>query len=333
MFGSYTRCFADVPPPSADIPARSVLTTASMAVRRALGPSPGPVHLNLQFREPLAPVETPGQDAWPARVLEGLDRWMRSPAPFTTPVLPPAAPSAAGPRSRALDDLLADLASARRGLVVASGLSDAEEVAAAARLAAALGWPLAADATSGLRVAGRGGRSAALVLHHLDHALLAGEDAWHAMRPDVVLDVGCHLVSKRVAQFLEWATLRQWQGRRAGEGSERPTQWVRVFPHLSRHDPSHAVSHAAEMRCATLAELAEAAARGREPGVAVEQARYTAAMLALDDVVAAAVREGMEAAEEAAGGAVIEVRRAVGSKGWQGGWEATARQRCGPAVS
>ena len=67
IFGGYTRWAADVPPPDASMPARVALTTVDAAFRHAVSPSAaGPVHLNLQFREPLAPSPAP----WPASVLQ-----------------------------------------------------------------------------------------------------------------------------------------------------------------------------------------------------------------------------------------------------------------------
>lgn len=44
------------------------------------------------------------------------------------------------------------------------------------------------------------------VLHHFDQMLL-DKAAWPVLKPDVVLQLGNHLVSKRVLQFLEWSAL------------------------------------------------------------------------------------------------------------------------------
>ena len=55
IFGGYCRWAVDVPPPDPTLPVRSLLTTTDAAVRTACGLPAGPVHINCQFREPLAP--------------------------------------------------------------------------------------------------------------------------------------------------------------------------------------------------------------------------------------------------------------------------------------
>jgi 2-succinyl-5-enolpyruvyl-6-hydroxy-3-cyclohexene-1-carboxylate synthase len=76
LFGGYVRWSADMPAPSAAIPARYVVATAGEAFAAATGPSPGPVHLNCQLREPLAP--TPA--AWPLETLRVRGDRVPSPA-------------------------------------------------------------------------------------------------------------------------------------------------------------------------------------------------------------------------------------------------------------
>ena len=44
------------------------------------------------------------------------------------------------------------------------------------------------------------------ILHHFDHLLL-DKASWPALKPDVVLQLGGHMISKRCGQFLEWAAL------------------------------------------------------------------------------------------------------------------------------
>ena len=95
---------------------------AARAYAESTGSRPGPVHLNLAFREPL--VGTPGPLP-PGRSADGAWTW-RPPAPA------PATPTI---------DIVADLAG-RRGLIVAGAGSGPGP--AVSRVAEALGWPVLA---------------------------------------------------------------------------------------------------------------------------------------------------------------------------------------------
>lgn len=66
IFGGYTRWAVDVPPPDPTVPVRALLTTTDAAVRFATGTPSGPVHINCQFREPLAPNVA----EWPKSLLK-----------------------------------------------------------------------------------------------------------------------------------------------------------------------------------------------------------------------------------------------------------------------
>ena len=59
------RWAADLSPADPGVPARAALAAVDQAVRRATGAAAGPVHINLQFREPLAPLPAP----WPPSAL------------------------------------------------------------------------------------------------------------------------------------------------------------------------------------------------------------------------------------------------------------------------
>jgi isochorismate synthase/2-succinyl-5-enolpyruvyl-6-hydroxy-3-cyclohexene-1-carboxylate synthase/2-succinyl-6-hydroxy-2,4-cyclohexadiene-1-carboxylate synthase/O-succinylbenzoate synthase len=193
------------------------------------------VHLNFQFREPLAPSAA----AWDAgRFLRGVEGWQGSAEPYTTQVLnpgsssssltpmlqlvngqsnalPAAAAAAAAAASPELGHVLQLLLTAQRGLIVVGEQPHPGGAAAAVQLGAALGWPVAADVLSGLRVgsssssSGSSGSSGGGVLHHFDHVLLgagaaAGADVewWGKLQPDVVLQLGPRVTSKRVNQFM-----------------------------------------------------------------------------------------------------------------------------------
>lgn len=329
MFGGYTRWHADLPAPVDALPARTILSAVDTAVAAARGLPSGPVHLNCQFREPLAPVEA---GAWDRACLAGLQRWEAGDAPFmaAAPAAAPAPalqlggaaqlPAAAGaPADPAAQAALQAILGARRGLIVAAELTHPEDVVAAVQLSQLLGWPVAADVLSGLRAgvrgapeAGAGAASAAgqpAVIHHFDHLLLLDRQQWGALRPDVVLQLGGHLTSKRLNQFLEWCCLE-------GEGQDRgmdstqlqppPLTWVLADRSPKRHDQFHLLSHRLQAPLPQLAAQLAAQLGGAQgqPAAAVaaarraEQARYRALLQALDSEASAAVDAALAAMPE-----------------------------------
>ncbi len=149
---------------------------AARAVCETLGASgrPGPVHLNLAFREPLVgepgslPDGRPGGTPW--------HRARRS--------VPPSSSTIAE---------LSGLVSNRRGVIVAGAGSG--EPDGVHELAAVLGWPVLADPRSGCRRPGRTTVAAFDAL--LRHAPLAAE-----LTPEVVLRAGAPPASKVLAGWL-----------------------------------------------------------------------------------------------------------------------------------
>jgi 2-succinyl-5-enolpyruvyl-6-hydroxy-3-cyclohexene-1-carboxylate synthase len=162
------------------VPDASVASTwrslGAQAVCEALGASgrPGPVHLNLAFREPLVgeagslPAGRPDGAPWHRSVRGG------PPAPSTIAEL-------------------AGRVSNRRGVIVAgAGSGDPDGVH---DLAGVLGWPVLADPRSGCRRPGRTTVAAFDAL--LRHAPLAAE-----LTPEVVLRAGAPPASKVLAAWL-----------------------------------------------------------------------------------------------------------------------------------
>lgn len=191
IFGAAVRLAVDVPAP-AGLPgeARDVRSVVARAVAAALGTrtgAPGPVHLNLGFREPLVPVD---DEPWPAPETAGLTlvepRWVGERVPPAPPV---AAATGATPVVAA-----AEPARRRRGrraqpAVVVAG--DGAGVGAR-RLAETTGWPLLAEPSSG----SRGGPQAVTAYRHLlDEERLGG-----AIRRVVVF--GRPTLSRQVSRLL-----------------------------------------------------------------------------------------------------------------------------------
>ena len=276
IFGAFARWAAEVPPPEPQGgagAARQLLTTVDAAVARARGPPGGPVHLNCAFREPLAPSAAP----WNRHVLQGLGAWRASDAPLTRYEVPAASPSGGGCDC---GELLRVVASARRGIIVAGHLADGADALAVWQLAQRLGWPLVADVTSGLRV--RAAASPAL-LPHFDLALME-RAAWPQLQPDVILQFGGRLTSKRVQAFLEWSASA------ADHGTRQPAPWAFVARHPWRHDPGHAQ---ALRVVAAPAAVAAALLRAEVPS-STHQAAYLRTLSTLDAALRRCVDEHLD---------------------------------------
>ncbi|MET0837130.1 MAG: 2-succinyl-5-enolpyruvyl-6-hydroxy-3-cyclohexene-1-carboxylic-acid synthase [Thermoleophilaceae bacterium] len=168
----------------------------------AAGGRPGPVHLNFPLREPLAPVP---EDL-------SADDWAGRPAgrPWTE-----LREHASAPHADDVHELAARMAASGRGAIVCGpGTEGVAEPAA--RLAAATGWPLLAEPTSGVRC---GEHDRSHVVAHYD-VLLRVERFATAHAPELVLRVGDTPTSK---------PLREWL---AG------VPQVLLDPHAAWHDPT-----------------------------------------------------------------------------------------------
>jgi len=205
LFGSSVRGFVDAGVPDAAT-APSWRSLAAEALVRTVADRPGPVHLNLAFREPLVgeagslPVGRSGG------------------APWHRPVV-----RAAGLDSDSLD-ALAEAMAGRRGVIVAGGGLEAGVEGGAASgpdptngaaaaihsLARGLGWPVIADPRSGCRLPEAG------TVSHADEILRVPARA-AALRPEVVLRFGSLPASKILGQWL--AGLDAWQVGIDGDGA------------------------------------------------------------------------------------------------------------------
>ncbi len=182
LYGDQVKWFCEVGDPAAE---RAYFhSLGRRAVATAAAAPPGPVHLNLPLREPLAP-------AHPAE--------LRPDAGEAVP-----APAGSGTAERRLDDAaLAALAErldgARRGIIVCGPLdADAATAAALGALAARRGWPLLADAAAQLR---QGAPEHTPVIAAYD-ALLRDPVVAERLRPDVVLRIGALPISKALLLWL-----------------------------------------------------------------------------------------------------------------------------------
>ena len=260
LYGGYVRWSATVPCPDLAIDPTVLLTTVDQAVYRAVRGPRGPVHLNCMFREPLAP--TPDGLAMEG-YLDSLTRWLAGDAPYTAWHLPKVSLS-----SEAQGAFIQTVTDAERGWLVVGALACEGESAAALGLAKALGWPVFAEVTSGLRLRASG----APIIHHLD-VLLRDGTLMERCVPGFVLHIGGPVVSKELPAFL---------------GTVRP-HYVVVNNHPRRQDPGNLVTQRIESDIAGFCSWLSASIRHGDMGA--ERKALVAASNAVGDAIDAYLEE------------------------------------------
>jgi 2-succinyl-5-enolpyruvyl-6-hydroxy-3-cyclohexene-1-carboxylate synthase len=182
LYAGFTRWSEEAPCPSergAELAYARAL--ARRAVVEATGLKPGPVHLNLPFREPLLPttIDVPGF----ADRATGAD--------FDAARL--------GFDPGVADSLAVELRHIERGvLLFGPDTWDPSLAAAAHALAAALAWPILADPASGLRA---GSPVDGAVIHGAD-LLLRDTEVAAALRPDLIVRFGGPPTSASVVAWM-----------------------------------------------------------------------------------------------------------------------------------
>jgi 2-succinyl-5-enolpyruvyl-6-hydroxy-3-cyclohexene-1-carboxylate synthase len=189
LYGPAVRWFCEAGTHDADdaglIHMRSVACRAYAAARGE--PRPGPVHLNLAWREPLGPELREGEvTAGTALALEG-----RGGRPLTA--VDPPDPSE--PTAAQLDELAARLATAPRGLIVC-GREPRSRAEAIVSLAANAGYPILAEPTSQVRL---GSHDRELVVWPYD-AIARVRPA--ELEPELVIRFGDMPTSKPLRRWL-----------------------------------------------------------------------------------------------------------------------------------
>ncbi|HEV7614597.1 MAG TPA: 2-succinyl-5-enolpyruvyl-6-hydroxy-3-cyclohexene-1-carboxylic-acid synthase [Solirubrobacterales bacterium] len=259
LFGSAVRWFCEVGTHDADdsglLHYRSVACRALAAARGET--RPGPVHLNLPWREPLAPLPVAGAvSATDPLALEGRDG-----RPLTAVTRIDLEPSAF-----LLEEMAGHIGDAIAGVIVAGRQLDPELREPLAHLARVSGFPILAEPTSQLR-SGPHDRSQVIAGYDL---LLRDESFARSVVPDFVLRFGEMPTSK---------PLRAWL---AASGASE----IAVDPYGGWNEPSN---RAAAILRADPTELASgwAARLEKEPRGAPERwiAAERAAQAALEDAL------------------------------------------------
>jgi 2-succinyl-5-enolpyruvyl-6-hydroxy-3-cyclohexene-1-carboxylate synthase len=177
LYGSAVRWFCEVGTHDADdaglLHFRSVACRAYAAASGE--PRPGPVHLNVAWREPLAPAREGG----PIPATSPLAREGRGDRPLTS-----VTPRPRGAGAALLDRLAERLAERPKGLIVAGRQTDPGLGRVVAALAAVSGYPILPEPTSQLRL---GEHDLSRVIWAYDAIARARPDL---LAPDLVLRIG-----------------------------------------------------------------------------------------------------------------------------------------------
>jgi 2-succinyl-5-enolpyruvyl-6-hydroxy-3-cyclohexene-1-carboxylate synthase len=261
LYGSAVRWFCEVGTHEADddglLHYRSVACRALAAARGE--PRPGPVHLNLPLREPLAPAPVEGAvTATDPLALEG-----REGRPLTAVTSIDLEPSAF-----LLDEVAGHIGDAISGVIVAGRQLDPELREPLAHLARASGFPILAEPTSQLRC-GPHDRSHVIGSYDL---LLRDEHFARSVVPELVLRFGEMPTSK---------PLRTWL---AESGADQ----IVVDPYGGWNEPSN---RAAALLRADPTELAAGWATRLEGEERPEPARWLGAEAAARAALAEALGE------------------------------------------
>ncbi len=188
LFGSAAKWFVEVGEHEPGRP--SAVHHRALGCRAywtAAGDRPGPVHLNLALREPLAPVpERLARADWSGR--DGERPWVE------------VREDSLHAAEADLEVLAQRIAGSPRGAIVC-GATGEDLARPVTRLAAASGWPVLAEPTSGVRC---GDHDRSHVVAHYD-VLLRDERFCSAHAPDLVLRVGDTPTSKPLRAWLAGA--------------------------------------------------------------------------------------------------------------------------------
>ncbi|HEY6551110.1 MAG TPA: 2-succinyl-5-enolpyruvyl-6-hydroxy-3-cyclohexene-1-carboxylic-acid synthase, partial [Solirubrobacterales bacterium] len=191
LYGSSLRWFCEVGTHVADddglLHYRSVACRALAASRGE--PRPGPVHLNMPWREPLSPIAVEGS----VTATDPLALGGRDVRPLTAVTSMDVEPS-----SFLLDEVARHIAGSRSGVIVAGRQLDPKLREPLAQLAKTAGLPILAEPTSQLRC---GPHDRSHVVSTYDH-LLRDETFCQSAKPDLVLRFGEMPTSKPLRTWL-----------------------------------------------------------------------------------------------------------------------------------
>lgn len=213
FFGEYVRWSFDLPCPTEEIPPSLVLTTVDQLVHRSVSHPSGPVHLNCQFREPLAPLSRNISKSY----LGQLEKWQQDSNPATV-----YHQMKKSPAREDLKQFSEIMNQSTRGLLVLGRMNPEVDYELVAQFAQRSGWPVFADILSGHRL----GNHLDNLVTYFDLMLLA-PDTVSRINADTIVHLGEQPASKRYLQFVDQLA---------------PSHYILINNHPYRSDPMHRVT-------------------------------------------------------------------------------------------
>jgi 2-succinyl-5-enolpyruvyl-6-hydroxy-3-cyclohexene-1-carboxylate synthase len=246
LYGAVVRWFCELGVHDADDSGLlHFRSTGARAFAEALGPRPGPVHLNVALREPLAPSPAEG-DVTATRPLALGGRSRERP-------LTRVARPASGPDATLVSSLAELIGERPKGLIVAGRQSQPALAQPIAALARAAGYPILAEPTSQLRA---GAHDTSHVISNYDPLLHSQPSK---LRPELVLRFGDMITSKAAREWIP--------------ASQRCRQIV-VDPSGGWNDPTSIAAEIIRVDPATLCTALEAEVPRRRPSEWFESWRH-----------------------------------------------------------
>ncbi|MDR5682986.1 MAG: 2-succinyl-5-enolpyruvyl-6-hydroxy-3-cyclohexene-1-carboxylic-acid synthase [Armatimonadota bacterium] len=189
LYGPHAKWFADVPPPGAsEALMRHARAMTCRALAVATNEPAGPVHINVQFREPLVPLGDPLPPADPAS---------RTARPDGTPYVR-VVRSHRCLEAGCVEVVARELRERARGVIVCGPQDHPDFPTAVAALARRIGYPVLADPLSQVRC---GPHDRTVVVDAYD-AMLRSDEVGQLLAPDVVIRFGATPTSRPLLGYL-----------------------------------------------------------------------------------------------------------------------------------
>lgn len=205
LYGSYPNWQTELALPSLEMRMLSYLRqTLIHAWERALSPVPGPVHLNIPFRDPLAPIPDPEVISWMSQFQ--LEDFLAG-----VPSLSHALIYSQGKGTSLLQTFtpLPKWQECERGIIIAGYAQPPfpqEYVKAVAQLSKTLGWPVLAEGLSPLR---NYAQLNPYLISTYD-LILRNQSLSQQLKPEMVIQLGELPTSKELRAWLELTQPQAW---------------------------------------------------------------------------------------------------------------------------